>query len=292
MSEGAGVKYGCRCGETVFDLSGRATGDVLTCPFCKRQYFYWGASQIELLDTPIDTAAPGAYRADVHAKSSAGGASNVAAAAEPSRREGEAAARAQPDGAAGAEHARPDGKPAESAKPIEARADEPKRNAPDRERAGAQGESDADVPGGPRRRRFYEIQKADAPERPASPPKPAGECVRGITATSGRGGVAAPPRKRLFFLPDTSKPIPGGFFPMVACILGGNIVAFLVLYALLPADPDGTRLAPWGTIPKSAIWPELAAIVAGHLLGFAVWAVFVGVWVRRQRAQSRAAGRP
>jgi hypothetical protein len=64
---------------------------------------------------------------------------------------------------------------------------------------------------------------------------------------------------------------------MIMFIVGFNALAFIAMFFLMPRDPSGIRLPVWGgePIPKSAVWPELLALVVGHMLGFLLWSLYV-----------------
>ena len=76
--------------------------------------------------------------------------------------------------------------------------------------------------------------------------------------------------------------IPGGVGVMVGFIVAFNALAFIALKFLLPAQLDGTRFTPWNTpIPKSAIWPEIVALLVGHFVGFIAWSTYL--YFRQQK---------
>jgi hypothetical protein len=82
--------------------------------------------------------------------------------------------------------------------------------------------------------------------------------------------------------------IPGGVGVMVGFIVVFNASAFLLLMVVLPKAVDGTRTTPWhSVIPKSAIWPEIAALLVGHLVGFLAWSTYL--YYRQQRLTREAA---
>jgi hypothetical protein len=74
------------------------------------------------------------------------------------------------------------------------------------------------------------------------------------------------------------KEIPGGLFPMIGFIIGFNALALLLLQYVVYKVPGGggERETLWGSaVPKSAIWPELAALLIGHVVGFFAWSWYV-----------------
>ena len=83
--------------------------------------------------------------------------------------------------------------------------------------------------------------------------------------------------------------IPGGLTMTIVFIVGFNALAFIALYFFLPRQPDGIRLPMWGgePIPKGVIWPELAALVVGHVVGFIVWACYAYILDRLNRLSRR-----
>jgi hypothetical protein len=66
--------------------------------------------------------------------------------------------------------------------------------------------------------------------------------------------------------------VPGGIMRMIIFIVVFNAAAFIALAYVLPKQPDGLRHNPWGApIPKTALWPEMAALLLGHVVGFIAW---------------------
>ncbi len=85
--------------------------------------------------------------------------------------------------------------------------------------------------------------------------------------------------------------IPGGVGVMVGFIVAFNALAFIALKFLLPAQLDGSRIPPWNTpIPKSAIWPEIVALLVGHFVGFIAWSTYL--YFRQQKAGAGATTPP
>jgi len=86
--------------------------------------------------------------------------------------------------------------------------------------------------------------------------------------------------------------VPGGLLRMIAFIVVSNAIAFVLLQVYFTPHRDGSRTMPWGgTIPRHSVpWPELVALLAGHLCGFVAWACYVYRLHSGQRA--RAAEQP
>ena len=71
---------------------------------------------------------------------------------------------------------------------------------------------------------------------------------------------------------------PGGVMPMIGFMVVFNALAIVTVSQLFLKNPDdGTRRAVWDEgfiVAAKSIWPEVAALLLGNLLGFAAWAVF------------------
>lgn len=71
---------------------------------------------------------------------------------------------------------------------------------------------------------------------------------------------------------------PGGVMPMIGFMLAFNALAIAAVSLLFLKNPDdGTRRAVWDEgfiVAAKSIWPEVAALLLGNLLGFAAWGVF------------------
>jgi len=210
----ANARYGCQCGETVFDLSGRAAGSVLTCPFCQRQYTYVRDALIEPFDEEDASSEDRAF----------------------------------------------DHQPGLDLIEDPPPAAEEKAGGPERRRF-----SPAFVSGGPPPH-DREARKSDALKR---------KLVRETVRMSPRD--AAPVKRSALraLLPDANRPIPGGAAVMIVAIVLSVLLSLTALSVLLPSQPNGTRTAPWGVIPKEAFWPEIVALVLGHVVGFFCWSFYL-----------------
>lgn len=66
--------------------------------------------------------------------------------------------------------------------------------------------------------------------------------------------------------------------PMIGFMLAFNALAIAAVSLLFLKNPDdGTRRAVWDEgfiVAAKSIWPEVAALLLGNLLGFAAWGVF------------------
>ncbi|MEI6235610.1 MAG: hypothetical protein WCT04_21350 [Planctomycetota bacterium] len=81
---------------------------------------------------------------------------------------------------------------------------------------------------------------------------------------------------------------PGGMLPMLGFIIAFNVIAFTAVSLLLPKHDDGLRHAVWDasfTISAKSFWPDVGALVLGHLLGFICWAVYAYSIHRRERME-------
>jgi len=209
----ANARYGCRCGNTVFDLSGRDPGSALICPFCQRQYTYVHDDQVEAVDAE---RASSEARTDDH-------------------------------------------------QPKLEQFEEPPSNVEQKSNASE-------------RRRFSPqfVSGWPPPEREAR--KSAAQkhkLTRGTVHRTQRDEVPAKRSVMRALLPDLNRPIPGGTAIMIGSIVLSVLLSLTVLAVLLPAHPDGTRTAPWGVVPKEAFWPEIAALILGHLVGFICWSSYL-----------------
>lgn len=66
--------------------------------------------------------------------------------------------------------------------------------------------------------------------------------------------------------------------PMIAFIVGSNVLAIVGIHLLLPKNENGDgRHLVWDesfTVPPRAMWPEIVALLLGMVIGFAAWAWF------------------
>jgi hypothetical protein len=233
----------CACGQVLFETAERKAGDELSCPWCERKYRYLGEDRIE----------PWSPNGKPPAKDSAD---------EDDEEEGE-----------GEEHSAD--KPAEQAageEPPKKKKKKKKKKKPPSERL----EAARDEKDSGRQKTQKEIRE---PEKGG-----VGAAVVRIPPAADLLEKKKPPgdgeSKRANVSVRTKRPkeIPGGIFPMIGFIIGFNALALLLLQYAVVKIPDGggAREAFWGaTVPKSAIWPELAALLIGHIVGFFAWSWYV-----------------
>jgi hypothetical protein len=85
------------------------------------------------------------------------------------------------------------------------------------------------------------------------------------------------------------KDIPGGTFLMVCFVAVFNGLAFITSSYIFVTQTDGARLAPWGqVIHKKAIWPEIAALVLGHVVGFIAWTCYIYFFLEKRKMPDAA----
>jgi len=84
--------------------------------------------------------------------------------------------------------------------------------------------------------------------------------------------------------------IPGEMAAKIVCIMGFNGLAFIIDYLLWKPADDGGRNFAFGHfyLPEHKIWPELIALVAGHVFGFIAWMIVVGKLHDRHQAKLTA----
>ena len=118
-----------------------------------------------------------------------------------------------------------------------------------------------------------------------------GDRIAPLSAEESRlaAGGAKSIRPRAAKRPDGP---PGGVLPMIGFIVAVNALAFLTLWLTFPKEEvDGLRHAFWDhdlTIPGTALWPDLLALLLGHALGFAGWAWFVYHAHKREKLEKQA----
>lgn len=213
----------CACGQVLFDVGEKKPQDILTCPWCNRQYRYLGHGKVE----PWDGKSP---------------------AADASQKSSDAKAKDAPD-----------------AKAAEAAAGSAEKS----------GHTNADDKKSGEKKAEPHPKKYD----PDKKPLPA-TARHAPTSDSARPSVR---NKRV-----RKGEIPGGVGVMVGFIVVFNASAFVLLAVVLPKAADGSRTTPWhSVIPKSAIWPEIAALLVGHLVGFLAWSTYL--YYRQQRLNREAA---
>lgn len=189
----------CACGQVLFEVADRKVGDMLSCPWCQREYRFLGENRIEPYDPKKKPAVePTGAKPDSPGKSP------------------DAAAQPKAEGAAG-------------------------------------------------------LAVVRIPAAPQSTGRKATENLSHVSAGLNDSRRAAPAGK-----PSRPKEVPGGLFTMIGFIVVFNAAALIALSFVLPRLPDGTRESFWGSaIPKTAVWPEILALVIGHIAGFIAWSCYV-----------------
>jgi hypothetical protein len=111
------------------------------------------------------------------------------------------------------------------------------------------------------------------------------EPAAGQDLKGGKGGEGPKGRAKV-----RRREVPGGALRMVAFIVISNAIALILLQVFFARRGDGSRTTPWGgIIPRHRIpWPELAALLSGHLCGFVAWACYVYQWQRSRKAGGQA----
>ena len=101
-----------------------------------------------------------------------------------------------------------------------------------------------------------------------------------VAAVASNGEAPAKPKKKRLNMDDA----PGGIMAMVGFIVASTAFALVALAFVFPKRPDGGRDTFWGSVISSkAIWPELAAIVVGHLIGICVYGIFLHYMLKRAK---------
>jgi hypothetical protein len=119
-----------------------------------------------------------------------------------------------------------------------------------------------------------------APAKPVEKMLKPGKSPRAVQTPLREPGTKAQTRVR------TPAGPPGGVLPMIGFIVAFNALAFVALAVLMPKAEDGLRHAIWDpetTIQARAWWPDVAALLAGHVMGFIAWAVYVYRLHKRER---------
>ena len=107
-------------------------------------------------------------------------------------------------------------------------------------------------------------KKRDKPDRPLTGTKP-------LSPVGDEGAPRAPSVRT-----KQPKEIPGGVGVMIVFIIAFNAIAFIGMSFVIVTQPDKSRLAIWGqSYSSKAIWPELAALLIGHIVGFIAWSCYV-----------------
>jgi len=266
----------CACGQVVFDLSGHKVGKVLTCPWCRKKHRFVGSSTIVPL---TEAEAAEAEREEEQEKREKEEAAKAAEAGKRKKEEEHAEAQEEKEEAEETED-----EEAEEAEKEEAEKPEEDEAPLD------QGAVMQAVTVKEERYRFT------APDED----KPAGSDVTSRLKShasrrkrqqakilAAKGGGKAPEGSRS----SRVKPqgIHGSPLRMVAYIVICNAIALILLHFLFPAQRDGRRLTPWEgvVIPRFSVpWPELAALLVGHLVAFALWAHYLFGLHKRMQAQA------
>jgi hypothetical protein len=118
-------------------------------------------------------------------------------------------------------------------------------------------------------------KRSDRPNTGTRPHQPVGE-----------GGPPRAPSLRL----KPAKEIPGGVGVMIGFVIGFNALAFIAMSLLFVTQSDKSRLTPWGqVVPAKAFWPEMVALLVGHVVGFIAWSCYVYNLQQRQKAAAAEA---
>ena len=86
---------------------------------------------------------------------------------------------------------------------------------------------------------------------------------------------------------------PGGIWPMLICIVVFNSIAFAASSCIFANQPDGTRGKIIGyVVSTSSVLPEILALLAGHMVGFCVWVLYLYYMFTRMKTRKPAEKEP
>ena len=251
----------CECGQVLFDVGNRKAGETLTCPWCSKEYRYLGGTKVERINAK-------------------------------SKSKDEKSKDAKPK--APRDSARKDSAPKESFWKESTLKESVRKEAAPKESSRKETESKRGDLASKETKQKIVLEGADVVltnvDKETVKMKAFSRRKSSVRDETDEDGETPPPKKK----GPSFGEAPGGVFPMLGFMAGFSLLAFVALGALFPENQQHKRSTPWGEpLGIHSPWPELIAMIAGQVMGFIGWGLYIyRLHLRQKAAAAEAAASP